>query len=207
MKKVLAVLAVVAVCGFAQAAITSSQTGTNNGYYYMLYLSGGSASMTLGSAGNFAVSWSGVGDIVAGKGWNPGSSRTVGYNCGSYSNSGGGSFGLYGWTTNPLIEYYVVEIGNPAAGSCVGSVSSDGGTYNIWKHQQVSQPSIVGTTTFWQYLSIRSSSNSQNANHTITTGNHFTAWKSKCGSMGTFNLMVIYAESWNGSGYCNATVW
>jgi endo-1,4-beta-xylanase len=86
-------------------------------------------------------------------------------------------------------------------------VSSDGATYTIWKHQQVSQPSIQGTQTFWQYISVRNSQNSTGANHSVTMGNHFSAWKSKIGSMGAFNYMILATEGYNGSGSCNVTVW
>ena len=59
--------------------------------------------MTLGSGGNYSVSFNNCPDFTCGKGWNPGgSARTIGYNCGAYSNSGGGSFAVYGWTTGPL---------------------------------------------------------------------------------------------------------
>jgi endo-1,4-beta-xylanase len=46
--------------------VYNNGTGTNNGYYYSLYTSSGSATMTFPSAsqypGNYAISWSGVGD-------------------------------------------------------------------------------------------------------------------------------------------------
>ena len=60
---------------------------------------------------------------------------------------------IYGWSENPLVEYYIQEYSNSngaAQGTQVGTVVSDGSTYNIWKHQQVGQPSIEGTSTFWQ---------------------------------------------------------
>src|SRR5579863_6572677 len=65
--------------------VNGNGTGTNNGFYYSLYSSGGSASMTLGSAGNYSINWGGVNDVVGGKGWNPGSAQTIGYNIGSAS--------------------------------------------------------------------------------------------------------------------------
>ena len=66
---------------------------------------------------------------------------------------------VYGWTKNPLIEYYVQEYTSNGKGSAqgqkLGTLESDGSTYEIWKHQQVNQPSIAGTQTFWQYISNR----------------------------------------------------
>lgn len=192
--------------------ITTNQTGTNNGYYYSFWRSttAGSVSMTLGSGGNYSVSWSNFpGDFTCGKGWNPGGYRTVGYNCGAYSNSGGGSLAVYGWTTSPLVEYYINEMwgGSAPTGTYVGTVSSDGATYNIYKHQQVNQPSIQGTATFWQYIDTRQAKNTTGQNHTVNTGNHFNAWKSRGLNLGTFNYMILLTEGWNGSGYVNATVW
>src|ERR1700710_179413 len=77
-----------------------ASTGTDHGFFWQNYVSGGSASISFPSAGtypgNFAVTWSNVGDVVTGKGWNPGSStRTVGYNVGSLNGSYN-FFGLYG---------------------------------------------------------------------------------------------------------------
>ena len=57
-------------------SITSSQTGTNNGYYYSFWTDGGgSGTFTLGSGGSYSMSWSGAGNLVGGKGWNPGAAR------------------------------------------------------------------------------------------------------------------------------------
>src|SRR5262249_36209 len=93
-------------------AITSSQTRTNNGYYYSFWTNGGgSVSMNLGSGGNYSVNWTNAGDFTAGKGWSTGNSNPVTYS-GSYSNGGGGACGIYGWTTNPLVEYYIADSQN-----------------------------------------------------------------------------------------------
>jgi endo-1,4-beta-xylanase len=182
-------------------------SGTSNGFYWQLYLQGGSATITQGSAGNFAVSYNNVTDVVAGKGWNPGSTRTIGYNVGALS----GSYnfvGIYGWTTSPLIEYYVDELGSVASGTRINTVSSDGHTYTFYRQQRVNQPSIIGTATFWQYLDNWGGS-STGANHTVTMANHITNWRNAGGEgFGSYNLQILALEAYNGkSGYINATAW
>src|SRR5262249_52553688 len=85
--------------------------------------------------------------------------------------------GIYGWSSGPLVEFYIVEewIGwNPASNAeKKGTFSVDGGTYDVYTHTQVNQPSIEGTTTFPQYFSIRQSS--PGCGH-ISITEHFKAW-------------------------------
>ena len=192
----------------AATAICSNQTGTNGGYYYQMWSAGqGSACVTLNSGNSYSTTWSGIGDFVAGVGWNPGNSSTKTFS-GSLSASGGTSLvSLYGWSTSPLVEYYVIEnyVGSPpTAGTYMGQVTSDGGTYNIYEHQQVNQPSIQGTATFEQYLAIRTSPTSSG---TITTQNFFNAWASHGMNLGTLNYQILATESFGGgSGSSNVTV-
>lgn len=58
-------------------SLTSSSTGTNNGYYYSFWTDGtADATYTNGDGGEYSVTWTGdVGNFVGGKGWNPGSDR------------------------------------------------------------------------------------------------------------------------------------
>lgn len=90
-----------------------------------------------------------------------------------------------------------VADGYQTVGINKGSVTSDGGTYAIWEHQQVNQPSIVGTSTFNQYISIRQGSRTSG---TVTVENHFNAWAKADMNLGTLNYQVIAVESWSGSG-------
>ena len=204
------ILAVLVPTDTASAAtsVCSNQTGTNSGYYYQMWSAGtGSACITLNSGNSYSTQWSGIGDFVAGVGWNPGSSATKSFT-GSLSANGGTSLmSLYGWTTGPLVEYYVMEnyVGSPpTAGTYMGQVTSDGGTYNIYEHQQVNQPSIQGTATFEQYLAIRTSPTSSG---TITFSNFASAWASHGMNLGTMNYQILATESWGGgSGSSSATV-
>ena len=58
-------------------SITSSTTGTNNGYYYSVYIeSNTGATYTNGAAGQYSLTWTSAStDVVAGKGWATGSAR------------------------------------------------------------------------------------------------------------------------------------
>ena len=189
--------------------VNGNGTGTNNGYYYSLYSSGGSATMTFPEAskypGNYAITWSNVNDVVGGKGWQTGSARTIGYNVGSAN--GYNNISIYGWTTSPLVEYYICEFGSVVNGTFKGSVSSDGHSYNTYEHQQVNQPSIQGTATFEQYLDNWGGASIGN-NGTVTTSNHLNHWKTLGMNMGNFNYQILGTEAYSGrSGEVNATVW
>ena len=195
--------AAVAITSPAHAAtqICSNQSNTSGGAYYQMWSAGqGSACITLNSSTSYSSSWSGIGDFVAGVGWNPGStSRSISYTGNLSGNGGTALMTLYGWSTNPLIEYYVIEnwVGSPNySGQNMGTVTSDGGTYTIIKHQQVNQPSIQGTTTFWQYLAIRTSP--RNGGGTITFSNFVNAWASKGMNLGTMNYQIMATEAWGG---------
>jgi endo-1,4-beta-xylanase len=187
--------------GTARAAtqVCSNQTGTIGGAFYTMFVSGGSACITLNSGTSYSTTWSGIGDFVGGIGSNPGStSRTVSFSNSLSARGGTTLVSLYGWSTNPLVEYYVednyVPAGN-AAGTFMGTMTSDGGTYNIYEHQQVNQPSIQGTATFEQYLAIRTSPISSG---TITFSNFVSAWASHGMNLGTMNYQVLATEAFGG---------
>src|SRR5579883_2268400 len=178
--------------------MTSSQTGYD-GYFYSLWTAGsGWIQMTECSGGYYNAYWSGIGDFVAGKGWNPGSAQTVSYS-GSFNPSGDAYLSRYGWTTNPLVEYYIVDNWsgyNPGSGATFkGTVYSDGSTYNLYEDTRYNQPSIVGTATFNQYWAVRQS---RRTGGTITTSNFFNAWASHGMNLGTFNYQILATEAFNG---------
>lgn len=60
-----------------QKRLTSSETGTTDGYYYSFWTDGvGTIDYENGSGGEYSVKWSsGSGNFVGGKGWSTGSDR------------------------------------------------------------------------------------------------------------------------------------
>ena len=183
----------------AATQVCSNQTGTNGGQWYTMWSSGQGSACINENGSSYTTSWSSIGDFVGGAGWNPGSSsRSISYSSSLSASGGTALMSLYGWSTNPLVEYYVIDNwkGSPnTAGTNMGTMTSDGGTYTIIEHQQVNQPSIQGTTTFNQYLAIRTSPRTSG---TITFSNFVSAWASHGMNLGSMNYQVMATEAWGG---------
>ncbi|KAG6847322.1 hypothetical protein H0H93_008852, partial [Arthromyces matolae] len=182
-------------------SLTTSTTGSLNGYFYSLYNQNGAGVTMTDYGATYVLNWaSSSGDVVAGVGWSTGAARTIAYQA-TFSPSGNAYLSVYGWTTSPLVEYYIVEnFGsyNPSTGTThVGTVTSDGSTYDIYKTTRTNAPSIQGTATFNQYWSVRQSHRSSGS---VTTANHFNAWKSLGLTLGSFNYQILATEGYESSG-------
>jgi len=172
------------------------------------------------STGNFDVTWrttranSGWNNLQ-GIGWSVGrENRTIGYNLGVFNHTSGNTgctyATFYGWTRNPLIEYYVVEnwvnYGN-TTGTRHGTVSSDGGTYNIIT-ENMRGANIDGNGPFKKVKSVRTSQAPRGSNNVITFANHARAWRNAGHGLGSqWSYQAYIIEGFNSSGHANATVW
>lgn len=79
-------------------------------------------------------------------------------------------------------------------GSSKGTFTTDGGTYNIYETTRTNAPSIQGTSTFHQYISVRQSKRDSG---TVTTANHFAQWAKLGMNIGTHNIQVVSTEGYN----------
>ncbi|WP_045825375.1 glycoside hydrolase family 11 protein [Teredinibacter turnerae] len=212
---VLAATATVFTAPVNAQTLTSNSTGTHGGHYYSFWKDSGDASFTLHNGGRYASEWNtSTNNWVGGKGWNPGGAKVVNYE-GYYgvSNSQNSYLALYGWTKNPLIEYYIIESYgsyNPSScsgGTNYGSFQSDGATYNVRRCQRVQQPSIEGTATFYQYFSVRSPKKGfGQISGTINVGNHFNYWASQGLNLGSHDYMVLATEGYRSTGSSDISV-
>ena len=201
-------LAVGMVLGADSETICTNATGTRGGSFHTFWRDSGSGCMTLRPAGGYSVIWrlGARGNMVAGRGWTTGSpDRVVHYEANVFKPGTNGYLSFYGWSKNPLVEYYVVEswgdfVPPGACAAPLGTITSDAGTYRVYRTRRVDQPSIAGTATFDQYWSVRTSRRAPQSNHTITFANHVAGWRRLGLRLGTLDYQVLATEGYGSAG-------
>lgn len=195
---------------FAAQTIYDNEIGTQDGYSYELWKDYGTTSMTLNSGGTFSCQWSDIGNALFRKGIKFDCTKTyqqignisVNYGC-NYQPNGNSYLCVYGWSKDPLVEYYIVESWGswrPPGATAKGTITVDGGTYEVYETTRVNQPSIEGNTTFQQYWSVRTS---KRTSGTISVTEHFKAWESMGMDMGKIYETALTVEGYQSSGSAN----
>jgi endo-1,4-beta-xylanase len=166
--------------------------------------------MTLNSGGTFSCQWSNINNALFRKGKKFNETQThqqignisVTYGC-DYQPNGNSYLCVYGWTSDPLVEYYIVDSWGswrPPGASSKGTITVDGGTYDIYETTRVNQPSIKGTATFQQYWSVRTS---KRTSGTISVSEHFKAWENRGMPLGKMYEVALTVEGYQSSGSAN----
>lgn len=194
----------------AATTITNNQTGTQDGYNYELWKDSGNTSMTLDSGGTFSCQWSNINNALFRKGKRFNETQThqqvgnISVNYGAtYSPNGNSYLCVYGWTVDPLVEFYIVDSWGswrPPGASSKGTINVDGGTYDIYQTTRTNQPSIRGTQTFQQYWSVRTS---KRTSGTISVSQHFNAWENRGMQLGKMYEVALTVEGYQSSGSAN----
>lgn len=196
-----------------------------NGYHYELWKqTPGTVRMkVLGDEGKFNVEWSNINNFVTRVGLKYDTTKThaeigtftadVAFQKSGIQGSGLAYYGIYGWTVDPLVEYYVMESWDnwrPKAGQgdhiSKGTITVDGAQYDVITRQMQNQPSIKGTQSFPQVFSIRQQIRSSG---NISVSEHFKQWEKLGINLGLLYEVKIkvesYSENNSSSGSCNVT--
>lgn len=193
--------------------------GSKDGFRYELWnqYAKGHACMTISDGALFSGEWSDIENYLARRGLSFDKKRKhqeIGdfyttYDCDynpSKGKNGNSYLSVYGWTVEPLIEYYIIEdwrnwvsYMSPDA-TFKGSFDINGSIYDIYTKTRVEKPSIVGITTFEQYFSIRREKRNKGSIH---ISDHFNKWESLGLNMGKLHEVSFVVEGYKSSGSFN----
>jgi endo-1,4-beta-xylanase len=172
-------------------------------------------SITTFSTPSFEADWNNAGDFLARIGYEWGNSGKTYDTYGTISaqlaykktGSGGGYsyIGIYGWSTNPCVEWYIVDDSyngmpvNPGNTTNKGTVNIDGGDYIMYTRQTTGTGGsrCSGVSNWAQYYSIRKTGRQCG---TISITKHFDAWKAASMPLGNLLEAKILVEVGGGQG-------
>ena len=174
----------------SEHGVNGNQTGTIGGtsWGFEQWSAGGSNSMSYYDNGTFKASWNNNQDYLARVGFRygdngPGKSvsgmqYTADYKYTKTGSAQYGYIGIYGWTVNPQVEYYIVDdwYSKPSEdyiGPKQGEITVDGATYTIHTYIRDQEASKTGTSTFLQIFSVRPTP--RQCGH-ISIQAHFDKW-------------------------------
>nr|AAT48119.1 xylanase [Ruminococcus albus 8] len=195
--------------------------GWYNNYHHEIWQADtpNSSSMTLhDNDGGFSTTWkcgpnNSKGNFLARRGlfydlnnpktWKDYEGFTCDFDCSwSAGDSGNSRICIYGWSQNPLVEYYIIEDwknwnpGMDPSSNYKGSVTIDGSEYKVYTSDRYSY-TIEGNKNFTQYISVRQNTRTSG---TISISEHFKAWESMGMKMGNFYEVAFNVEGWESDG-------
>jgi hypothetical protein len=191
----------------------NSQGGSGN-LAWQIWTNSGTGYLTTFSTPAFSASWGGTGDYLGRLGfeWGNGGKAYTSYGTitadVSFKKSGsGGGFsyiGIYGWSNNPCVEYYILDDSmgsfpfSPYNSSQKGTATIDGETYKLFSNQTNGTGGSRCNQSSWgQFWSVRQKARQCG---TITISDHFKAWDAAGMKLGSMIEAKILVETGGGSG-------
>jgi hypothetical protein len=125
----------------------------------------------------------------------------------------GGGFsyiGIYGWSNNPCIEWYIIDDSysrmpvNPGSTTSKGTAMIDGGTYNLYTRPTsgTGGSRCTGVNSWTQFYSVRTTARQCGQ---ISITDHFNAWAAAGMTLGTMLEAKILVEVGGGAGSIDFT--
>ena len=191
----------------------NSQGGTGN-LAWQIWSNAGSGTLTTFSTAAFSAGWNNSGDYLGRLGfeWGNGGKTYDAYGtitadfAFKKTGSGGGFsyIGIYGWSTNPCVEFYIVDDSfstmpfNPYSSSLKQTVTIDGESYKLFSNNTNGTGGSRCNASSWlQFWSIRQKARQCG---TITISDHFKAWDTAGMKLGNLLEAKILVETGGGSG-------
>jgi hypothetical protein len=198
--------------------VNSNKVGSIGGVGYELWADSGSNSATFYSDGSFSCSFRSAKDYLCRAGLSFNSDKThqqLGHMYADFKlvkqgiqNVDYSYVGIYGWTRNPLVEFYVVDnwLSQYRPGDWVGNkkhgdFTIDGAQYTVYENTRYG-PSIEGNTNFKQYFSIRKTARDCG---TIDITAHFQQWEKLGMTMGKMHEAKVLGEAGSNGGGTTGT--
>lgn len=198
---------------YRKAQIWTDNTVLNiNNYDYEYWKDSGNGTMIItanANNGSFSCEWHNINNIVfrSGKKFKcferthkQLGNTSLKYDA-AYDSNGISYLCIYGWTVDPLIEWYIVECYaayKPASDlTRLGTHDTDDGTYELYCTQRENKPSILGVRDFGQCWSIRTVGRFSG---TVNVSAHLCAWENMGLTLGNLTEIALTVEGWRSSG-------
>jgi endo-1,4-beta-xylanase len=200
--------------GGTQTSNTWAQGGKDN-LAWQIWSNGGPGNITtFPDTPAFIASWNNSGDYLgrmgfewgnAGKPYADYGTIKADYVWNKTGTAGQYSYiGVYGWSNNPCVEWYIVEdsfhmMPFNTGDQPVGTAEVDGGTYNlVHRHTSGTGGDRCGGAGSWdQYYSIRLEGKRCG---TITVSDHFDVWAKQGWNLGSLLEVKLVVEAAAGTG-------
>ncbi len=192
----------------------NSQGGSNN-LAWQIWSNQGSGTLTTFSTPAFSAAWNNSGDYLGrlgfewgngGKTYDQYGTITAGFTFKKNGSGGGFSYiGIYGWSTNPCVEWYILDDSfgqmpfTPYNSGQKGSPTMiDGENYKFYSNSTNGTGGSRCNQSSWsQFWSIRQKARQCG---TITISDHFKAWDAAGMKLGNLLEAKILVETGGGSG-------